>query len=64
MKELNKVVVVVEIMNIYDTKENTFSQIINCMINRTITCAYLFLILISLTAILMVVSDDVATSCC
>lgn len=48
-------------MNIYDTKENIFSQIINCMINRTIiTCAYLFLILISLTAILMVVSDDVA----
>lgn len=48
-------------MNIYDTKENIFSQIINCMINRTIiTCTYLFLILISLTAILMVVSDDVA----
>ena len=34
------------------------------MINRTITCAYLFLILIWLTAILMVVSNDVVTSCC
>ena len=58
--ERNKVDV--EIMNIYDTKENTFSQIINCMINGTIMCAHLFLI--SLTAILTVVSNDVATSCC